>query len=451
MKQQSNPRHTEDLHNLLGTEQPGVEEQLRRILHELHPADIGDVLEAIPPEQRRRVCAHLDPELMGQVLVEVPETLRADLVQWLQDDALIVATRALDPDDIADLLPLLSDEVVSRILFAMDLQERQRLDTLLAYPEDTAGGLMNVDTTTVRDDVSLEVVLRYLRRLGELPPDTNELFVSDRSGQLAGTLQVAKLLTLEPEQRVSDVMEHEPIKFDVLTPDKEVAAAFERYNLITAPVVDDANRVLGRITVDDVVDVIREEADHSVLAPAGLREDEDLFAPVARSTRNRAVWLGVNLATALLASWVIGQFEATIEKIVALAVLMPIVASMGGNAGTQTVTLVIRGLALGTITDSNMRRVLINELLISVLNSFIWALVVGVIAVAWYQMPMLGVVIAMAMMMNLVVAALSGVLIPIAVRKLGIDPALASGVALTTVTDVVGFLSFLGLAALLLL
>ena len=415
-------------------------------LANLHPADIGDFIESISPERRLIVWQVLMPETMGEVLLELPVSIRADLLARMETSHLVDAVRDLDTDDIADLIPELPDEVIAEILFALDTQDRQRLDTVLSYAEDTAGGLMNLDAVTVRENITLEVVLRYLRRRGELPDHTTSLFVVDRNGHLIGTLLLRVLLTSDPAKKVSDVMNREPVSFPATAPDNEVAAAFEKYNLITAAVLDENGRLLGRITVDDVVDVIREEAYHSVMVPAGLREDEDIFAPVVRTSRNRALWLGVNLVTAILASVVIGFFQSTIQKIVALAVLMPIVASMGGNAGTQTLVLVVRGIALGTVTRQNARQVLMRELAVSLLNSFLWALVIAVVAVVWYHEPRLGVIIGASMAINLVAAALSGVLIPLAVKKLGVDPALASGVVLTTVTDVVGFFSFLALA-----
>ncbi|MFV1992385.1 MAG: magnesium transporter [Acidiferrobacterales bacterium] len=436
---------------LFATFEDGSDVDIRESLAGLHPADIADVLEAIPPELRRQIWQQVDHTIMGEILLEMPQAVRSDLIRELDDEAIIVATQALDTDEIADLIPHLSDDVISRILLAMDSRARESLDRVLSYPEDTAGGLMNVDAVTIRDDISLEVVLRYLRRQGDLPEYTNKLFVVDRAERLVGSLLVSRLLTADPAKKVTEVMETEDIKFSAMDSDKDVAAAFEKYNLITAPVLNDDAQVIGRITVDDVVDVIRDEADHSIMAPAGLKEDEDIFAPVARSTRNRAVWLGVNLITAVLASWVISLFEQTIQQVVALAVLMPIVASMGGNAGTQTVTLVIRGIALGTIDESNARRVLRSEFLIGVMNSVIWAVVIGIVALLWFGNAMLGLVIGMAMTINLVIAALSGVIIPLLIKRMGIDPALASGVALTTVTDVIGFFVFLGLATLLLL
>lgn len=444
------PKKPDHLKRFLSALETGDIASIREILADLHPADIALVLEGLPPEPRATVWGQVDIQRMGEVLLELPEAVRGDLVKLMDGPALVAAARVLDTDDIADLIPDLSDDVIAEILFALDKQDRQRLDAVLSYAEDTAGGLMNVDTITVRENITLEVVLRYLRRRGELPEHTNQLFVVDRSDRVIGALPVAKLLTTEAGARVSQVMEREVVKFTASTPDKDIAAAFESYNLISAPVVDENNRLLGRITVDDVVDVIREQADRQVMAPAGLSEEQDIFAPVARSSRRRGVWLGVNLITAFIASWVIGLFEQTIQQVVALAVLMPIVASMGGNAGTQTLTLVVRGLAVGTISESNARRLLSRELMIGAVNGLVWALVVAAVAIWWYANLVIGALIAAAMVINLAFAALSGVVIPFLVRRLGVDPALASGVILTTVTDVVGFFAFLGLATLFL-
>ena len=445
------PKKPDHLKPVLAALEASDNAQVNGILAELHPADIARILEGLPPEPRTTVWAQVDILHMGEVLLELPEAVRTDLVKLMDDKALVAAAHALDIDDIADLIPDLSDEVIAEILFDLDKQDRHRLDAVLSYPEDTAGGLMNVDAITVRENITLEVVLRYLRRRDELPEHTNRLFVVNRSDRLIGDLKLSKLLTADPKARVSQVMERDLVKFTALTPDKEVAAAFENYNLISAPVVDENSRLLGRITVDDVVDVIREQADRQVLAPAGLSEDQDIFAPVARSIRRRGIWLGVNLITAFIASWVIGLFEQVIQQVVALAVLMPIVASMGGNAGTQTLTLVVRGLAVGTISESNARRLLMRELMIGAVNGLIWALVVAVVAIWWYANLVIGAIIAAAMIINLAFAALSGVAIPFLVRRFGVDPALASGVILTTVTDVVGFFAFLGLATLFLL
>ena len=425
-------------------------EAARAILAELHPADIGKFLESVPPAQRYALWALVRSDVAGEVLLEVAEGVRDDLIDKMDGAQLVAAARTMDVDDIADLIQDLSDEMIAEILSAMDKQDRQRLNAVLSYPEDTAGGLMNVDTVTVRENLTLEVVARYLRRRGELPEHTSRLFVVDRSDRLIGELSLAAVLTADARLRVSQVMKRDIVKFLALTPDREVAAAFERYNLTTAPVVDANERLLGRITVDDVVDVIREQADRSVMARAGLSEDEDLFAPVARTAKSRALWLGVNLITAFLASWVIGIFEQTISQVVALAVLMPIVSGMGGNAGTQTLTIVIRGIALGQISGVNAVRVLTKELAVGLLNGLIWALVVGSVAYVAYHSYRLGLIMGAAMVINLIAAALAGVVLPLLIRKFGVDPALAGTVALTTVTDVVGFFSFLGLASLFL-
>jgi magnesium transporter len=318
----------------------------------------------------------------------------------------------------------------------------------MAYPEDTAGGLMNTDTITVRADISLDVVLRYLRRLGAIPESTDSLFVVDRDGVYLGAIRLTQLLISDPGQKVKDLLSTELGGIDAFTSEKDVAALFTRRDLISAPVVNSEGKLLGRITIDDVVDVIREDADHSLMSMAGLSEEDDMFAPVVTSSRRRTLWLGINLLTALLASWVIGHFENTIEKLVALAVLMPIVASMGGIAGSQTLTIVIRGIAVGKISRGNTLRLLNKETLVGIVNGCIWASIVAGIAVLWFQDYQLGAVIGAAMLINLVVAAIAGAIIPIALQQLNIDPALAGGVVLTTVTDVIGFLSFLGLAAL---
>ncbi len=450
MAKASKRKKPDHLKRVLAAIEAGDSVIVHQILSDLHPADIANILGGLSPEVRATVWAQVHIQRMGEVLLELPEAVRVDLVKLMDDQALVAAAHALDTDDIADLIPDLSDEVIAEILLALDKQDRQRLDAVLSYPEDSAGGLMNVDAVTVRENITLEVVLRYLRRRGELPEHTNQLFVVDRSDRVVGVLPVARLLTMETRARVSQAMERDVVKFTALAADKDVAAAFERYNLISAPVVDENNRLLGRITVDDVVDVIREQADRQVMAPAGLSENEDIFAPVVRTTRKRAIWLGINLATAFMAAAVVGLFEHTIEKMALLAVMMPIVAGMGGNAGTQTLTVVVRGLALGIVSESNARRLLMKELMVGVLNGLLWALTVGVATIFWHQNYLVALALALAMVINLAFAALSGVIIPIMVRKVGVDPAVASGVILTTVTDVVGFFAFLGLATLFL-
>lgn len=445
-------RHQElDLNEkLLSVVEDGSQQEIQTLIADLHPADIANLLESIPPEQRNRVWTVIPHDLIGEVLTEVSEGVREGLVEDMDRETLVAAVGSLDIDDIADLIPELPNEVIADILFAVDQAAREGLDAVMSYPDDTAGGLMNVDTLTVRENIPLAVVFRYLRLRGELPEYTDKLFVVARDNRLKGILFLSTLLTSDASQRVGVLMDDDPIALSVLQPDEDVAAAFERYNLISAPVVDDDHRLLGRITIDDVVDVIRQEADHTVMVRAGLNQEEDIFAPVTRSARSRALWLGVNLITAFIASWVIGRFEHTIEQLVALAVLMPIVASMGGNAGTQTLTIVIRGLSLGTIAYSNAWRVLRKEFLVGGLNGLVWAVAVAIITTIWYRDVALGLIIAVAMIINLVAAALAGVVLPLLCQRMRIDPALASGVALTTVTDVIGFLSVLGLATLFL-
>jgi len=421
------------------------------MLSDLHPADIGLLLESLTPEQRDLAWAEIDNEAKGEVLLEVAEGVQADLLEDMDRPEMVAAVRNLETDDIADLIPVLPDDVLADVLFTVDKVARAGLGEVLSYPEDTAGGLMDVDTLMVRGNVPIRVVIRYLRLLGRLPDHTDKLFVVDRKGRLRGILRLADLLTAPPEDRVRDHFDDEPKVFKALDPEEEVAERFEKYNLVSAPVVDDDYKLIGRITIDDVVDVIRETADRSVMARAGLSEEEDIFAPVYRTTRSRSIWLGVNLITAIVASMVIRQFETTIEQLVALAVLMPIVASMGGNAGTQTLTVVIRGLGTGIISSSNAWKVLRKEFLVGGLNGLIWAIGVATVAIVWYQDIALGAVVALAIFVNLVAAALAGVALPIIVQKLGIDPALAGGVALTTVTDVIGFFAVLGIAALFLL
>jgi magnesium transporter len=426
-------------------------DELREQIEELHPADIADLLEALPPEQRLPVWQTIDISKIGEVLAEVAEGVGRDLIETMDPGELSRAVQMLDMDDIADVIPLLPDAVIADILYAVDKQSRQDLDALISYPEDTAGGLMNVDTVIARDDVSLAVVQRYLRLKSSLPEYTDKLFVVDRQNHLTGTLYLSTLLTSDTAEIVGNVTNKTPVVFKPLTSSSDVADAFQRYNLISAAVVDDDGMLLGRITIDDVVDVIQENADRNLMARAGLDEEDDIFQPVAQSTRKRAVWLGVNLVTAFLASFVIGLFESSIEQMVALAVLMPIVASMGGNAGTQTLTMVVRGLGTKTISRANALVILRKELMVGSLNGLIWGITVAVVAAVWFSNVELGLLVALAMFVNLIAAAAAGVLLPMLIEKLGIDPALAGGVALTTITDVVGFFAILGLATLFLL
>ena len=447
----SNLTSNEQLEYLVETIESGHEQDVRSMLAELHPVDTARLLESVTPEQRPAIWSEQSDANRGEILLEVSDGVREDLLRGMENPALVNAIRELDIDDIADLIPDLPDDVLADVLFNVDKEARAGLDEVLSYPEDTAGGLMNVDAVAIRENITTRVVIRYLRLKGEIPENTDKLFVVDRRGRLTGILPVTLLLTSPADERVGKLVDREPISFRAMAPEDDVTDAFEKYNLVSAAVVDEQERLLGRITIDDVVDVIRENADQSIMARAGLIDDADIFAPVTRTAKSRALWLGVNLITAVIASWVIGQFEATIEKLVALAVLMPIVASMGGNAGTQTLTIVIRGLSVGTISQANAWRVLKKELLVGGLNGMIWAFAVAVVATVWYHDYGLGLIIALAMVINLVVSAVAGVTLPMLFQRLGIDPALAGGVALTTLTDVVGFFALLSLATVFLL
>ena len=421
------------------------------ILNGLHPSEIARLLESSPPRERRIIWEMFNHKNDGEVLLEVGEEVRSSLIESMDDESLLAATKGLDIDDLADLLVELPEKVISEALNGMDYQYRNRLEGVLNYPEDTAGGLMNTDTITIRPDVTLDVVLRYLRLRGEMPDNTDNIIVVDRYNRYIGTLSVTDLLCKEPEQLVSETMIEDDIVIEAKAPAKEVISIFEDRDLVSAPVVDDKNLLLGRITIDDVVDEIREESESTILHMAGLTDEEDVFAPVIPSARRRGIWLGINLITALMAAWVISLFQNTIEQVVALAVLMPIVASMGGIAGMQTLTLVIRGIALGNIRKKNSKSLLIKELMVGVLNSLLWSVIIGTIASYWFDNYLIGFVIAFAMISNLVFAAVSGVALPIILKRIGIDPALAGGVLLTTITDVLGFFSFLGLGSLILL
>jgi magnesium transporter len=377
--------------------------------------------------------------------------VRTGLIEASNEEDLITAVESLETDDLADIFDDLPDVVLHQVVRSMTNQDRRRLQDVMSYDEDSAGGLMNPDVVSIRPNVSLDVVLRYLRQRGGLPENTDKLFVVDRNDNYLGVLSISDLLTLDNKKSVTDVMSTDEKILDPNISAREVAAFFEDHNLVSAPVVNNNQDLLGRITIDDVVDVIREEADRSILSMAGLDEDDDMFSPVVRSAKRRAVWLGINLFTAFLAAWVIGLFEATIQQVVALAVLMPIVASMGGIAGSQTLTLVIRGIALNQIGDANARWLLWKELAVGALNGVLWAGVVAIIAGLWFNSLALGLLIGTAMIINLIFAALAGATIPLFLQRINVDPALAGGVVLTTVTDVIGFFAFLGLATVFLI
>jgi len=424
---------------------------VRRMVNSLSPAEIGNLLESLPPAKRNVVWGLVDPEDDGEVLVHVGEDVRESLLAEMDPDEIIAAAETLDIDDLAELIEDLPDTVIDEVLKSMDRENRERLEQALSYPYDTAGRLMNPDVITVRADVTVDVVLRYLRLRGEMPDHTDHLFVVSRRHQYLGRVPTSALLTQDPSTPINELIDDEQPAILVDVGANAVATQFSDHDWVSAPVVDANNILLGRITIDDVVDIIREQAEHQALSAAGLDEDEDMFSPVPRAARRRTLWLGINLLTAFLASWVIGRFQGTLQQVVALAVLMPIVASMGGVAGTQVLTLMVRGLALGQVGIGNLRALIAKEVLVGLLNGAVWAVVVGVIAGLWFQAPKIGLVIGAAMMINLVNAALAGVFVPLTLKRMNIDPALAGGVILTTFTDVIGFLSFLGLGTLILI
>ena len=424
----------------------GSFQSARNLIHALQPAEIGDLLESLPRSKRKLLWNYIELKDEGEVLLEVGDEVRESLIKDLDTAELVAITQNLDIDDLADFVQSLPDKVTYEVLQSMDKQYRDRLESVLSYPEDSAGGLMDTDAMTVRSDVTLDVVLRFLRQKGDMPRHTDRIIIIDRYGHYEGVLPIRRLLTTDPDVTVASVMRTDVDVINVATNDADVARLFEDHDLISAPVVDDNNRLLGRITIDDVVDVIREDAEQAVLKMAGFRQQDDYFSPVMKSIRRRSIWLGINLATAFLASWVAGQFADTLDQIVTLAILMTIVPSMGGIAGSQTLTLMIRGQALGQIGSGNTRWMLTKEAIVGLLNGLIWSFVVGVIAYIWFGDARVGIVIALALIVNMSVAALAGVLIPIILKRVNIDPALAGGVILTTVTDVVGLMAFLGLA-----
>ena len=425
--------------------------ELQNKLDKLHPADVAYILEALPLEERLVIWDLVKAERDGEILLEVSDSVRETLIENMDAHELVAAAEQLDTDEIADLVPDLPQDVVDDVLHSMSVEEREQLRAAMSYPEDSVGALMDFDMVSIRDDVSLEVVLRYLRRMDELPDHTDQVFVVDRDDVIKGVLPINRLIVTDPEVLVGSVMNTEYI---TLTPDdkaQQAAQSFERYDLVSAPVVDQGNRLVGRVTVDVVVDFIRQRNEAEQLSHAGLLEEEDIFASVWKSAKNRWLWLAVNLGTAFFASRVIGAFEGTIEKLVALATLMPIVAGIAGNSGNQTTTLIIRSLALGQVTPENARRLIGKELAISLLNGVVWGGVAGIFAYLLYRSMPLSLVMTSAMLLNLVVGALVGMMVPLAMQKLGRDPAIGSSVLLTFTTDSMGFFIFLGLATVFLI
>ena len=448
MHEEKTARHLDRLSEALDS---GTQFQVRQLLMNLSAAEIGDLLESLPITKRLAVWEMTDPELEGDVLVDVNDEVRASLIRDTPAEELVAAVDDLDLDDLADILDDLPDAVISKVLRSLDRQDRQRLEQVLAYPEDSAGGLMDPDVLTIRPDVTLDVVLRYLRVRGELPEVFDMLFVVDRQGRYLGSLKLADLLTAQPERKVNELMDTSVITIAVDMHESQVAMEFEHHDLVTAPVIDFESRLLGWISVDDVVDVIRDEAEHTVLTMAGLDEEGDMFAPVVQSALRRWIWLSVNLITAFMAAIVLYAFEPTLDQIVATAVLFPIVMSMGGIAGTQTLTLMIRGMATGQISGGNTSALLKKELAVGLLNGIVFSIVIAAIAIVWYEDIPLGLVMAAAILVNLLAGALAGALVPVILKRMSIDPALAGGVVLTTVTDVIGIIAFIGLASYVLL
>lgn len=424
----------------------GTSQEVASLLADMEPGDVAHLINASPPETRDIIWPLLESDQEADVLNELPDDLRNQFLSDLQPEAVASIVRQLDDDDVADILHELPATVTDDVLEALTDSDRERLTATLDFPDDVAGGLMSTDVLTIRADLTLDVVLRYLRRHIELPENTDSLMVTNREGHYVGLLPIRTLLVSDPHVSVREMMTTEREPLDVMTPDDEVARRFERNDWISAPVIDAEGKLLGRITIDDVVDVIREEADHSLAVMAGLGEG-DTFARVAQTAPRRTVWLAVNLITAVLAAAVISAFQGTIEKVVALAVLMPIVASMGGIAGTQSLTVLIRAMAMGQVNNRTELWLVRREVYVAVLNGLLWSIVIAAMAVYWFDDPILGGIIAAAIMINLLTAGLAGAALPIILERLDIDPALAGGVVLTTITDVVGFFAFLGLAA----
>ncbi|SBT18608.1 Magnesium transporter MgtE [Marinomonas gallaica] len=443
----------EHLQTVADSLESGATMQIRYLLNGALPAqDVARLLESSPPRERKLLWDLIDHNNQGDVLQYVSEEISVQFMKSMDRERLLAVSEHFDNDDLADILQQLPETLVKEVLASMTAQNRARMESLMSYSEDSAGGLMNTDTITIRPNITIDIVFRFLRRHNELPEMTDNLLVVSRSDRFLGILPLRKLLVADTDTTVRDIMETDCDVIFAHQTATEVAELFEKMDLVSAPVIDpNSKKLLGRITIDDVVDVIRDEAEHSMLSMAGLDDDEDTFAPIMQTTRRRAVWLGINLITAFIASYVIGLFQDTLDKVVALAILMPIVASMGGIAGSQVLTLVIRGIALNQIGSSNARWLLNREVIVGLINGIVWATVIAMLTVVWFDDIKIAYVIAGAIVINLLFAALTGTLLPIALKKLGIDPALAGSVILTTVTDVVGFLSFLGLATLFLI
>jgi magnesium transporter len=424
--------------------------QVKTRLAALHPADVAYILEGLPLEQRLVIWGLIPPEREGDILLEVTDSVRETLLADMDSAEIVAAAQHLEPDEIADLAPDLSEEVVQDIIEAQDVEERAELQSALSYPENTVGALMDFDVVSIRDDVTVEVALRYLRRYDELPSQTDAVFIVDRDDHLKGVLPLKKLLVNDPDVEVERLYERDVVSFNPEAEAEEAAQAFERYELVSAPVVDSQGKVIGRVPVQSVLDFVRDRQEQQQLAQVGLREEEDIFSSVWTSVKNRGPWIALNLLTAFIASRVVGAFEGSIEKLAALAALMPIVAGIGGNAGNQTTTLIVRALALGQVSPSSARRLLVRELGVATTSGVIWGSVLGFVAWLLYRNVALGGVMALAMLLNLIVAALAGIFIPLTMERFGRDPAVGSSVFLTFITDSMGFFIFLGLATVFL-
>ncbi|MBT8126704.1 MAG: magnesium transporter [Gammaproteobacteria bacterium] len=447
-----NELHNESIVDLaLADYEAGRHEAIHDAMVEMHPAEIANLLEALPPAIRKDFWSLLPAEFEGETLTFLHDEARNSILDQMASKDIVAAAEDMAVEDLVEVMESMPDDITDTIMDALDKDHRRRLETVQNYEEDTAGRLMSTDVISVRENVSLGVVLRWLRRHPTLPRHTDALMVITDDSRYLGKLEMADLVTGDPEDWVLDTMQTNAEVVTTKLPAADLARLFERRDLISVAVIDDNEHLMGRITIDDIVDVIRDEADRVVMNSAGLDQEEDLFAPVLPSAKRRGVWLGINMITVFMAAWVIGLFEEVLDKIVALAVLMPIVASMGGIAGSQTLTLTIRGLALDQIHHGNIRWLASKELYVGALNGLVWALIVSMVSFLWFWDQGIASIIGVAMVMNLVAAALSGVAIPIMLVKLGIDPALSGAVILTTVTDIIGFLSFLGLASLFLL
>ena len=448
MSEVENTSFEECLQRLMISLEASLYEEATSQLSDLHSAEIARLLESVPPKDRIKLWLNIDSATQGDILKDLNEDVLSQLLNEMSVEGIVKATEGLDMDDLADIVPELPESALHNLLLTLDHKHRKHLRHVLSYPEDSAGGLMNIDMITVRDDVNVRTVIRYLRLLKEMPIDTDQIFVVDRAYKYIGSIHISTLLTNEAGQSIKPLIntDHKPVLAS--SSDSDVASLFEQRDLISAPVVDSNNQLIGRITIDDVVDVIRDEAEHSVMSMAGLDEENDVFAPVIESTKSRSIWLGVNLITVFVAVFFIGLFEATLQDKIALAILMPVVASMGGIAGTQTLILVTRGIATGRVTTSNLKVLMSKEVAIGFLNGILWSLVIGLATYAWFEDLTLSLVISAAIVVNLIFAAFSGAFLPSLLIRFKIDPALAGGVILTTITDVIGFVAFLGLASL---